>query len=88
MTFSSLLVRRDAFMEVGGFDAKCHAGEDWDLLLRLAERFHFSVVPDPVTRYRWSGNSFSKRHAFFLKYKVDCAQQCSELGQGQAHAIR
>jgi glycosyltransferase involved in cell wall biosynthesis len=75
VTFSSVVIRRDAFFDVGGFNPRRHAGEDWDLLLRLAEKHRFSVVKEPVTKYRWSEGSFSKRHRFFLKHKLAVVHQ-------------
>ena len=41
----SLLLRREQFLDVGGFDASFDLFEDWDLLLRLAQRGDFLRVP-------------------------------------------
>lgn len=41
----SLLLKREAFLEAGGFDAQFDLFEDWDLLLRLARRGDFLRVP-------------------------------------------
>lgn len=41
----ALLLRRDAFLEAGGFDAQFDLFEDWDLLLRLAKRGDFLRIP-------------------------------------------
>lgn len=56
---SNPLIRRQAFMEVGGFDESLAAGQDWDLYLRLAARYNFVVVPLPQILYRVSANSIS-----------------------------
>jgi glycosyltransferase involved in cell wall biosynthesis len=45
---SSTLVRRDAFTALGGFDESLMRTEDWELAVRLAERY--AVVADPVVR--------------------------------------
>jgi glycosyltransferase involved in cell wall biosynthesis len=41
----TLLVRRDTFLDLGGFDARFDLFEDWDFLIRLSERGDFLRVP-------------------------------------------
>jgi LmbE family N-acetylglucosaminyl deacetylase/glycosyltransferase involved in cell wall biosynthesis len=41
----TLLMRRDAFLDLGGFDATFDLFEDWDLLLRLSQRGDFLRIP-------------------------------------------
>jgi LmbE family N-acetylglucosaminyl deacetylase/glycosyltransferase involved in cell wall biosynthesis len=41
----SLLMKREAFLDAGGFDAQFDLFEDWDLLLRLAKRGDFLRIP-------------------------------------------
>jgi glycosyltransferase involved in cell wall biosynthesis len=43
---SALLVRRECFETVGGFDESLRRMEDWDWLLRFMEAHRFDVVPD------------------------------------------
>ena len=45
---STLLVRRDAFEAVGGFDERLDCFEDWDLCLRLARDWRFASVDGPL----------------------------------------
>lgn len=56
---SNALIRKQVFTEVGGFDESLRAGEDWDMYLRLAARYHFVAVPAPQILYRVSVNSMS-----------------------------
>lgn len=56
---SNPLIRRQALLEVGGFDESLTAAEDWDMWLRLAARYHFACVPSPQVLYRISVNSMS-----------------------------
>lgn len=41
----TLLVERDAFLEAGGFDRQFDLFEDWDFLIRLAQRGDFLHIP-------------------------------------------
>jgi glycosyltransferase involved in cell wall biosynthesis len=53
---SATMVRRDAFLAVGGFDPAFEAYEDLDLYLRLARAGDLLAVDgDPVTTYRLHG---------------------------------
>jgi glycosyltransferase involved in cell wall biosynthesis len=49
---SSVMVRREAYLAVGGFAEDLRVGEDIDLWLRLLERGSFIQVPEPLCRYR------------------------------------
>jgi len=46
------MVHREAFEAVGGMDDSLRTGEDYDLWLRLAERFQAAYVPRPLCHYR------------------------------------
>jgi glycosyltransferase involved in cell wall biosynthesis len=55
---SATMVRRDAFLAVGGFDAAFEAHEDLDLYLRLARAGDLlAVAGEPVTTYRLHGSN-------------------------------
>lgn len=41
----TLLVERESFLDAGGFDPKFDLFEDWDFLIRLAQRGDFTHVP-------------------------------------------
>jgi glycosyltransferase involved in cell wall biosynthesis len=56
---SNPLIRTDAFEAVGGFDESLPAAEDWDLWLRLAQRYRFVAVSASQIRYRQSPTSWS-----------------------------
>jgi len=54
---SSSLIRRSCFERVGGYDEQlkeqnAQGCEDWDLYLRLAEHYAFTVVPKFLVGYR------------------------------------
>lgn len=58
-TASNPLIRAEALKAVGDFDPTLTPAEDWDMYLRLAERYNFVVVPRPQILYRASANSQS-----------------------------
>lgn len=55
----TVLVRRAAVLGVGGYDESLFY-EDYDMWLRLADRYEFHFVPGDVVNYRWTGNSASR----------------------------
>ncbi len=48
----AVLIQRDAILEAGGFDETLPFLEDWDLWIRLAERFPFAFTPEVTSIYR------------------------------------
>jgi glycosyltransferase involved in cell wall biosynthesis len=50
MAPSSVVVASAAFRSVNGFDASLYRIEDWDLWVRLADRYRFLALPEVLTR--------------------------------------
>lgn len=59
-TGSSTMIRRSCFDEVGVFDPSLAFAEDWDMWLRIAARYSFGVVKEPLTFYRQHPNNATK----------------------------
>jgi glycosyltransferase involved in cell wall biosynthesis len=58
----SVVMRRDAFDAVGGFDPALRTAEDWDMWLRITARYSvdlFAAVPEPLAVYRRVAGSLS-----------------------------
>jgi glycosyltransferase involved in cell wall biosynthesis len=49
---SVVLIRRECLEEVGGFDETLTSFQDYDLWIRLAERYEFDFLVKPLYRYR------------------------------------
>jgi len=49
---SAVIVSAKALTDVGGFDESLDFGEDWDLWLRLAKKYQFDYVSDPIVKIR------------------------------------
>ncbi|WP_052329492.1 glycosyltransferase family 2 protein [Rhodopirellula sp. SWK7] len=63
VTLSSALVPRLVFDEVSGFDETLSNAQDWDLWLRIAEKWEVELVPEALVKYRCVPNSMSKNIA-------------------------
>ena len=59
---SSPMVRRSCFETVGVFDPNFRYAPDRDMWTRIAARYPFGVVKEPLTLYRRYASSFSKNH--------------------------
>lgn len=58
---SVAVVRRSYLEEVGGFDCELQSFvEDWDMWLRIASRYPFKVVKEPLVYYRQISTSASR----------------------------
>lgn len=62
ITLSSVMVRRDLFLQSGGFneDLSLRAVEDWDLWLRIAAQHEVALCPEPLVRYRFHSGGISR----------------------------
>jgi glycosyltransferase involved in cell wall biosynthesis len=58
----SAMIRRDVLLEVGGWDESLFY-EDWDMWLRLSERWPFVHDDEPVAAYRYLPTSMSNSRA-------------------------
>jgi glycosyltransferase involved in cell wall biosynthesis len=65
--FSSAVVRRDILDQVGMFDTNLALAIDYDLWLRVAQRFPFDYVDEPLVMYRTGHASLSRRTEERLK---------------------
>jgi glycosyltransferase involved in cell wall biosynthesis len=72
----SVLMRRDALDRVGGY--RRHEAEDYDLFLRMSERFHVANLDRPLHRLRRTGMT---RVARFEREIVDSVRQCAQLAR-------
>jgi glycosyltransferase involved in cell wall biosynthesis len=52
MAQSSVMIRREAYEQVGGYRPAFELGEDYDLWLRLAEHGPLANLPEALIRYR------------------------------------
>ena len=58
---STGIVRKSCLQEVGFFDESIFMPADWDLWLRLAEKFKVGYINEPLTQYRTTENYIFSR---------------------------
>jgi glycosyltransferase involved in cell wall biosynthesis len=61
------LIRRECFDKIGGYNSEFRAKngqgcEDWDIYLRIAERYQYRVVPEFLVGYRQAAGSMSRSY--------------------------
>jgi glycosyltransferase involved in cell wall biosynthesis len=56
----SVLVRRTCFNKVGLYNINIRYNEDWEMWIRIAARYQFSVIKEPLVYYRQHPNNISK----------------------------
>jgi glycosyltransferase involved in cell wall biosynthesis len=61
---SNPLIRKEALVELDGFDESLKAAQDWDMWLRLAAKYSFVAVPKVQILYR--ANFISSKFPFFI----------------------
>ena len=64
---SCVLARRDALLEIGGFNENLWGCEDWEAWLLMRRKAPFLNVPDAVTCYRVAPTSLSSNPAHMFK---------------------
>ena len=57
---STVIMRRETFLELGGFDESLRAIQDWDLWLRAASKYELGYIPQTHAKYRVHAASTSR----------------------------
>ncbi len=58
----SVMIRRQALAEVGGYAEDMRTAQDYDLWLRISEKWDVGILPEPLYCYRWHGRMATKLH--------------------------
>jgi glycosyltransferase involved in cell wall biosynthesis len=57
----TVAMRREAAIAVGGYRRAFDPADDYDLWIRLSERYALANMPDVLVDYRWHGNNTTSR---------------------------
>ncbi len=63
LSHPAVMMRAEAFQQVGGYRDEAYPAEDLDLFLRLGELGELHNLPETVLRYRMHGGSVSVQHS-------------------------
>jgi glycosyltransferase involved in cell wall biosynthesis len=84
----SVVARRSAIEAVGGLFPEAAPADDWDLWLRLSERFPIAVLPEPVSVYRqptlWSRQGSSRAADGLLGADMRVMERSATLPRSKA----
>lgn len=84
---SSVLVRRAVFDELGRFEPAYYGSGDWEMWLRIAERYPIGFVDARLTAYRVHGSNTSHQHERIWRDDVRLrewiARKMPEFAQGR-----
>lgn len=79
----SVVVRRGAIESVGGLFHEATPADDWDLWLRITERYPIAALPEPVSIYRqptlWSKQGSSRLADGLLSADLRVLERCAKL---------
>lgn len=87
-TLSSVLIRRSALEEAGGFDTAFPSRQDLDLFIRVAQKYNIDFVPGPLTCYTNLFNeSISKDYQKKLRGRALILQKYAHLYKGRRRLV-
>jgi glycosyltransferase involved in cell wall biosynthesis len=95
ITTQSIVVRKDCLEKVGYFDENLPRLQDWELVLRLSEKYIFKFIDEPLLSSYYNDESISadnnalinaleiiltKHHSYFIQHKKILAIHYFKLG--------
>ena len=84
----SVVVRRSAIDAVGGWSGDAAPADDWDVWLRITERYQIAALPEPVAIYReptlWSEQGSSRLADTLLPADLRVLQRCADSPRAKA----
>ncbi len=86
MTYHLRLIRAEAYHALGGFDPSMDVSADYDLCLRLSERFPIAHLETPLYRYRVRRHSVSQSNRLQQVQSAFAAAQRAVQRRGMAHS--
>jgi GT2 family glycosyltransferase len=86
-THGSLLIRRAALVEVGGYRVEFRLCEDYDLFLRMVERFSVANLPEILYLYRRSGYSTTSQLASQMGHFMEAARELARQRRARGKEV-
>jgi len=85
---SNLLISREGFTRLGGFDETLSTSADWQLLFRVVEQLKWAYEPTPLVVYRQHGDSMSKDVELMAREMLTIYGGIFQAGDDRRLAIR
>lgn len=82
---STVIMRRDVFIRLGGFDKTFRGPEDYDLWMRVAKEYSLVYIDVPLCRYRSVSGSLSMNDRTFLSQGLRVLDKA--FGEGGALSV-
>jgi glycosyltransferase involved in cell wall biosynthesis len=70
-TASSLIIRRDAFEQAGGFDLRLRQSADWNLYLTILRHHDIAYSAEPLGYYRYHASAVTKNTKTIVRLVED-----------------
>jgi glycosyltransferase involved in cell wall biosynthesis len=77
---SSVLIKSGVFKEIGFFDEQLRASEDWDMWIRIAQKFHFDYVKDVLVQIRVHAENMQKDFSRMLSSELAMLNKFARQG--------
>ena len=84
ITTTSVMMRRDLFLQLGGFDLSFNGTEDWNLWLRVAEQHPIGFCPAPLVRYRLHRGGLSRNYERINRERQEVITRALNTPRGRA----
>ena len=85
---STPLVKKACFEEVGLFDSSLLRSEDWEMWVRVAAKYPFGVVDEPLVRYRQHASNKSKDYKKLLQNMERIVEKIYEQVPAELQSIK
>lgn len=84
----SVIVRRSCFETVGVFNRSLRSIEDWDMWIRIASRYTFAVIKEPLSYYRQHTNNMSKNWQVMGQAFQQVIEESFQLAPEELHYLK
>lgn len=82
------MVRRSCFEVVGVFDHNLLSAEDWDMWIRLAAKYSFALIKEPLVFYRQHLKSKSNNLEKHLLYRLKTIDKTFQSVPAELHYLK
>jgi glycosyltransferase involved in cell wall biosynthesis len=79
------LFRREAALAVGGFDVTIRGCDDWDLWIRLADRYRVACLDEPLAEYRSYQGQLSRNGEVMYRNRLLVLRKYRRMHPGCRH---